>query len=179
LEAWHFGQDKQRLHSLDLAEDFNFSRDVPYSPLTYGPNQAQYFFFPRPFSNVVLAEPIIGKRSSNIYSIPLRRAEIKLGKDLVRKTSDKLLALLPVSRFSLRANISILTLINIPNRLSSDFFQICFGSMRGCARLGCSAREEETAQPLSGIGHLLFAEVSLAPGFLGRGESDENRTSFL
>jgi hypothetical protein len=47
-----------------------------------------------------------------------------------------------------------------------------------CVAVQGSAREEETAQPLAGIGHLLFAEVSLAPGFLGRGESDDNRTSF-
>jgi hypothetical protein len=48
-----------------------------------------------------------------------------------------------------------------------------------CVAVQGSAREEETAQPLSGNGHLLFAEVPLAPGFLGWGESDENRTSFL
>jgi hypothetical protein len=76
---------------LDLAEDFNVSRDVPYSPLAYGPIQAQYFFFPRPFSNIILTVNN-WKRSSKIDSIPLRRTEIKLGKELVRKTSDKLLA---------------------------------------------------------------------------------------
>ena len=45
----------------------------------------------------------------------------------------------------------------------------------------CKARHVmETAQPLSGISHLLFVTVRRGltfTAFMGRGESDENRTS--